>query len=112
MTRRNLKTNKAPGIDLILAEFYKYSDGILEKPLLFLFNTVMNADEYPSSWCEGVANFKQNSVLDPESYRKITITCALGKLFEMILNNRLTHAKKILKKEDPHQFGSKEVSRH
>ena len=107
MSRRKLKTNKAPGIDLIPAEFYKYSDGILDKPLLFLFNSVMNAGEYPSSWCEGVVNpiYKQNSRLDPENYRKITITCALGKLFETILNNRLTHAKKILQKEDPHQFG-------
>ena len=96
MSRRKLKTNKAPGIDLIPAEFYKYSDGILDKPLLFLFNSVMNAGEY------------QNSRLDPENYRKITITCALGKLFEIILNNRLTHAKKILQKEDPHQFGFKE----
>ena len=73
----------------------------------------MNAGEYPSSWCEGVVNpiYKQNSRLDPENYRKITITCALGKLFEIILNNRLTHAKKILQKEDPHQFGFKEKSR-
>ena len=113
MSRWKLKTNKAPGIDLIQAEFYKYSDGILDKSLLFLFNSVMNAGEYPSSWCEGVVNpiYKQNSRLDPENYRKITITCALGKSFEIILNNRLTHAKKILQKEDPHQFGLKEKSR-
>ena len=113
MSRRKLKTNKAPGIDLIPAEFYKYCDGILNKPLLFLFNSVMNAGEYPFSWCEGVVNpiYKQNSRLDTENYRKITITCALGKLFEIILNNRLTHAKKILQKEDPHQFGFKEKSR-
>ena len=37
--------NKAPGIDLIPAELYKYSDGILDKQLLFLFNSVMNAGE-------------------------------------------------------------------
>ena len=49
--------------------------------------------------------------MDPENYGKITITSALGKLFEIILNNRLTHAKKIVQKEDPHQFGFKEKSR-
>ena len=42
---------------------------------------------------------------------EITITCALGKLFEIILNNRLPHAKQILQKEDLHQFGLKEKSR-
>ena len=69
--------------------------------------------EFPCSWCEGVVNpiYKQNSRLDPENYRRITISCALGKLFEIILNDRLTHAKKILQKEDPHQFGFKGKSR-
>ena len=49
--------------------------------------------------------------LDPENYRKITITCVFSKLFEIILNNRPIHSKQILQKEDPHRFGFKEKSR-
>ena len=49
MARRKLKTNKAPGIDLIPAKFNTYSDGILDKPLLLLFNSVTIAGEYPYS---------------------------------------------------------------
>ena len=49
----------------------------------------------------------KNAKNDPDNYRKITVTSALGKIFESILNNRAEFANKALKLEDPFQNGFK-----
>ena len=106
---RRMKVNKAPGTDGIPSEFYKYSHGILDKPLTVLFNHVLNTRSYPSTWCEGLINplHKQESPTLPDNYRKITITPAIGKIFDGILNNRLQFAKECLSLGDPLQNGFK-----
>ena len=110
---RNLKNNKATGVDEIPAEFYKYSDGLLIEPITILFNTVFETEDYPSIWCEGIINplYKNNSKMLPENYRKITIMSALGKLFETVLNNRLIYAQAKMKTDDPFQNGFKQRRR-
>ena len=110
---KRLKNNKAAGIDNIPAEFFKFSNGVLLEPIVLLFNKVFDTGNYPRAWCEGIINpvHKQGSKFQPENFRKITIVSALGKLFEIIMNNRLTFVEHALHMNDPFQNGFKENSR-
>ena len=107
-----MKVNKAAGTDGIPSEFYKYTCNILDQPLTALFNNVLDTGSYPSTWCEGLINplHKRDSPTLPDNYRKITITPAIGKLFDGILNNRLQFAKECLSMGDPFQNGFKPKS--
>ena len=106
---KRMKTNKAAGTDGIPVELYKYCGDILSQPLTALFNHVMNTSSYPGAWCEGVINplHKRESPAVPENYRNITVTPAIGKIFDGILNNRLQFAKECLGTGDPLQNGFK-----
>ena len=81
----------------------------LDHPLTALFNHVLNTGLYPDTWCEGLINplHKRESPTLPDNYRKISITPAIGKLFDGILNNRLQFAKECLSMGDPFQNGFK-----
>ena len=106
---RRAKINKAAGTNGIPSEFYKYARDVLEKPLTALFNHLLDNGSYPSAWCEGLINplHKRESPTLPDNYRKVTITPAIGKLFDGILNNRLQFAKECLSLDDPFQNGFK-----
>ena len=109
LSLKRMKANKAAGTDGIPSEFYKYTGDILDHPLTALFNHVLNTGLYPDTWCEGLINplHKRESPTLPDNYRKITITPAIGKLFDGILNNRLQFAKECLSMGDPFQNGFK-----
>ena len=102
---RKLKSNKAADIDGIESEFYKHAGGNLDAPLTALFNHTFDCGLYPDTWCEGIINplYKRENPNLPENYRKISITPALGQIFDSILNNRLQYAKECLLKDDPFQ---------
>ena len=106
---KNTKNKKAVGSDGLASEFFKYSNGILNGPLTALFNFILNSGEYPDQWSEGLINpiHKKKSKADPGNYRKVTVLPALGKLFDTILNSRLTTMKDLLETNDPLQFGFK-----
>ena len=106
---KRIKANKAAGADGIAAEFYKCAGDILALPLTMLFNHVMLTGLYPKTWCAGLINplHKRDSPFLPDNYRKITITPAIGKIFDGILNNRLQFAKECLGTGDPFQNGFK-----
>ena len=106
---RKLKPNKAAGIDGIPSEFYKHAGGNLDAPLTALFNHTFDCGLYPDTWCEGIINplYKRENPNLPENYRKISITPALGKIFDSILSNRLQYAKECLLVDDPFQNGFK-----
>ena len=108
-----MKVNKAAGTDGIPSEFYKYTCNTLDQPWTALFNNVLKTGSYSSTWCEGLINplHKRDSPTLPDNYRKITITPAIGKLFDGILNNRLQFAKECLSTGDPFQNGFKPNSR-
>ena len=107
---KRLKNNKAAGVDGIPSEFYKNTNDLLLRPLNALFNYVLDSGFYPEKWCEGVIHplHKQGAINTPENYRKITVTPALGKAFDGILNRRLRFAKQCLNIDDPYQYGFKE----
>ena len=56
-----------------------------------IFNSCLANGVYPQSWAEGYVKplHKAKDIYDPSNYRGITITNAIGKLFNRILNTRL-----------------------
>ena len=104
---KTTKTGKACGIDGIQMEFLKFSKGILDKPLVSLFNYIFDNGIYPKAWSTGLINpiFKQHDKTLAENYRKITLLSSLSKTFENILNNRLSYCKETVMPNDPLQNG-------
>ena len=88
-----LKCKKSPGPDLITNDILKGGQKLFCKSLHRLFNAVLSNGIYPNAWALGhiTAIHKKGSTNDPNNYRGITISSAVGKLFNSILNNRLTH---------------------
>ena len=89
---KNLKSNKASGIDNILNEHIKCSLPKMKNIYLKFFNIVLNTGIVPESWTYGIINpiFKNKG--DPkcaENYRPITLLSCMGKLFTSIINTRL-----------------------
>ena len=88
-----LKNKKAQGPDKIRNEMLKYSQHILLPCLVKVFNSVLQSGTYPAEWAQGYISplFKTGNPFIKDNYRGITITSCLGKLFNSILNSRLTN---------------------
>ena len=52
-----------------------------------LFNSCLSSGNYPKNWVVGYIT--PIHIADPNNYRGISVTSALGKLFNSILDNRL-----------------------
>ena len=106
---KSSKTGKACGIDGIQTEFIKFSNGLLDKPIISLYNYIFDKGVFPEAWSTGLINpiFKQKDKSSPENYRKITLLTSLSKTFENILNNRLSYCKETIIPDDPLQNGFK-----
>ena len=102
-----LKNKKAQGADSISNEMIKASFPFLKNAFLKLFNVVLKTNFYPSVWGIGhiVPIFKSGTVSDPSNYRGITISSCLGKLFSIILNNRLISFLDLNNLKRPEQIG-------
>ena len=89
---RKLKCKTAAGIDGIPAEFYKHGSNELLPALVLLFNTIIANGEYPSSWATGIIHHVHKKAAHnvPDNYRKVTVMPCIGKLFESVVNNRLS----------------------
>jgi hypothetical protein len=78
---------KSPGIDGLPAELIVAGKYILADHLVHIYNYILECGEYPSQWAEGVR------VAIPKDggsdVRPLTINPILGKLFEIIINNRM-----------------------
>ena len=92
----NLQNGKAPGEDCIYNEHFKYGGTQLRRLLLILVNAMLNKSYVPEKMKVGViiTLFKGGKKRkdDPNSYRAITLTSTLLKLYERVLHNRLTAA--------------------
>ena len=89
---KKLKSGKAAGIDKITNEYIKTSITKLMPIYVHLFNKVLNSGVIPEDWSIGliVPLFKkQGSSKDPNNYRGITLLSCIGKLFTMLINERL-----------------------
>lgn len=90
---RNLKTNKAPGIDNLLPEFFRESTSTLLPYLKSLFNKCFTLGVIPQQWTIGIIQplFKSGCKDDAANYRSITLLSVFGKIFLTILGNRLNN---------------------
>jgi hypothetical protein len=86
-----LKCNKSPGLDRISNHMLKYGQSSLIDSLQKLFNSCLIGGIYPNQWSSGIITVlhKSGDAHDPNNYRGITITSAIGKLMNSVLNNRL-----------------------
>ena len=86
-----LKNNKSPGLDNISNEMLKVSQIYMNPCLLKLFNAVFRSGHYPNIWSESFICplFKSGDKKNPENYRGIAINSSIGKVFNIILCNRL-----------------------
>lgn len=86
-----LKNNKSCGLDLITNEMLKASIHIMSTCFQKIFNICLQSGKYPKLWAVGytLPLFKSGDPCDPGNYRGISITSAIGKVFNSILDNRL-----------------------
>ena len=86
-----LKCGKAPGMDNISNYMIKYGQSMLMPCFKNVFNAVLSNGLYPNCWADGFLTLlhKSGEQTNPNNYRGITITSAIGKLFNNVLNNRL-----------------------
>ena len=52
----SLKSNKSPGLDRIPAEFLKYCKDVLLDDIQYLFNYIIDNQNFPETWAEGLRN--------------------------------------------------------
>jgi exonuclease III len=90
---KTLKNNKATGLDGISNEMLKYGQHTFTKPLASLFNLILKSGNYPEQWSKGYISpiYKTGNPLSSDNYRGICINSCLGKLFNTVLNTRLTN---------------------
>ena len=89
---RNVKNNKATGLDKIANEYIKSTSNLFLPVYHRLFNTVLDTAILPDAWLVGVIKpiFKnKGNIEDPNNYRPITILSCMSKVFTAVLNNRL-----------------------
>lgn len=88
-----LKCNKAPGPDGIQNEHLKFGGNQTVKYLKTLFNSILVTEYIPSNFRHGMIvplyKGKNKDKTSPNSYRAVTLTSTLGKLFEKILLVRM-----------------------
>ena len=102
-----LRTNKAPGTDVIPAEMIKYCKSMLSEPIKDAFNYIIERKEFPQSWCEGLrsAVYKSGKRNGVENYRGITILPILEKIFEIAVYKRLSFANQAFARVDENNGG-------
>ena len=105
---KKLKTGRSPGLDLISAEFIKASAPLIKPHLQQMYNYVLHSEVYPDSWAEGL-----RSALPKEGgdVRPITIVPMYAKIFEMIIDNRITFINNAFRKQDIYNRGFLKGSR-
>ena len=92
-----MQSGKAPGKDCVYNEYFKFGGTQLRRLLLILVNAMLKKSYVPAKIKAGViiTLFKGGKKRkdDPNySYRAITLTSTLLKLYKRVLHNRLTAA--------------------
>jgi hypothetical protein len=95
-----LHKNKSPGLDGVTNEHIIYGGKHLLDHLLALYRLIIQSEYIPEPFRSGmiipIYKGKGKPKSDPNSYRGITLTSSLGKLFEKIILERITaHCKHI-----------------
>uniref|UniRef100_A0A7M5TPX5 Reverse transcriptase domain-containing protein n=1 Tax=Clytia hemisphaerica TaxID=252671 RepID=A0A7M5TPX5_9CNID len=91
-TIKNLKNNKAPGIDTIKNTLIKYLEPSLSPILKKIFDSCYDIGYFPKRWKEGkvIMLYKNKGAKnDTKNYRPITLLNQFGKLFEKTLEIKI-----------------------
>ena len=91
---KNLKNNKACGLDFIRNEFLKNLSPRLLSFTCALFNLILKSGIIPDAWCIGMIMplYKRKGHRDdPNNFRGITLLSCFGKLFTACLNTRIAN---------------------
>ena len=100
-----LKLNKSPSLDLITNEMLKNSNEDLQAIISRLFNGCLSHGEYPWNLSVTSPLHKKGDKENPDNYRAIILGSCLGKLFSIILLDRLLKFRKKVCPDHPNQLG-------
>lgn len=90
-TLKGFDVNKASSPDDIPMMFFMRLSLSLSLPLCILFNKSMKESKFPSRWKIGFVSpvFKEGDKNCVANYRPVTILCAMSKVFERLVFNKL-----------------------
>jgi hypothetical protein len=105
-TLKNLKNQKAPGLDKINVELIKYGGLILELQLLHLINECWNKHQIPLDWntAEVISLFKKGDCNKCANYRGISLLNSTYKVYSKIIDERVKSIAEALLKEEQSDF--------
>ena len=89
---KHLKNGKAVGGDAICNEMIKCFVHTTSIDIIrAIFNAIYSKSYFPKLWKVGyiIPIFKSDDSFDPSNYRGITVSSCLGKLFTLVINERL-----------------------
>lgn len=88
---RGFDKNKVASPDNIPMLFFVRLSLSLSLPLSILFNKSLTENKFPSRWKTGFVSpiFKEGDRNDVANYRPVTILCAISKIFERLVFNKL-----------------------
>ena len=89
---KTMKNGKACGFNKVSNEMIKHGQHVLGSILTKIFNEILLQGIYPQSWALNYITplHKKGPVDEPSNYRGITISNNISKLFNKILDKRLT----------------------
>ena len=104
-TIKSLKSGKASSMDMISNEILKSLDVSHLEFIIKLFDKCLDCGIYP--WNENIITplHKNGKKSNPDNYRAIAVSSAIGKLFSTILLDRLTKFRKDNCPDPPNQLG-------
>ena len=87
-----LDVGKAYGPDGVPPLVLRQCSGCLAPVLTKLFRLILKTKTFPSCWKHAVVQpvFKKGDPSDPSNYRPIAITSTISKVFESLINSKLT----------------------
>ena len=85
----------------------KYNKIIIMNDLCILLNYIIEQEEFPDSWAEGVRSsiHKSGVLSDPKNHRGITVLPIFEKIFEIIVQRRLECINEALTRKDRYNGG-------
>ena len=83
------RAGSAPGLDGVSYEILRRVSGGTRSFVLSLFNCILRASSFPSSWWHTFVIFIPKT--GGKGYRPISLTSFMNKLFERMVHQRLEH---------------------
>ncbi len=93
---KNMKNNKAPGHNLVCNEMIKGGDERQKSQMInalkLYLNTIWCSEFIPEGWKQGLIRpiYKDGDKSDPKNYRGIILHPILVKMFDAVMNDRIT----------------------